>query len=94
MARRDRLLGHYDGHHLCIVGANETDMAAAINRRREIEGGFAVAEGGKVIAETAGLMSPKSVEEVCEGLVPLGSAAKGLGVTLAELPCGSPSCCR
>ena len=41
-------------------------MAAAINRRREIEGGFAVAEGGKVIAETAGLMSPKSVEEVCE----------------------------
>ncbi len=39
-------VGH-DSHNLCVVGTNETDMAAAVNRLREIEGGFAVAEGGR-----------------------------------------------
>ena len=80
-------VGH-DSHNLCIVGANEDDMAAAVNRLREIEGGFAVAEGGKVVAElplpVAGLMSLTSFEEVHEKLIPLRAAAKGLGVTLAE----------
>ena len=80
-------VGH-DSHNLCVVGTNEADMAAAVNRLREIEGGFAVAEGGKVAAElplpVAGLMSLESFEEVREKLIPLRAAAKGLGVTLAE----------
>ena len=80
-------VGH-DSHNLCVVGADEADMAAAVNRLREIEGGFAVARDGKVIAElplpVAGLMSLKSFEEVREALIPLRAAAKGLGVTLAE----------
>ncbi len=80
-------VGH-DSHNLCVVGVDETDMAAAINRLREIEGGFAVAQDGKVVAEmplpVAGLMSLASFEEVREALIPLRSAAKGLGVTLAE----------
>jgi adenine deaminase len=80
-------VGH-DSHNLCVVGTSETDMAVAINRLREIEGGFAVAEGGKVVAElplpVAGLMSLKSFEDVRETLIPLRKAAKGLGVTLAE----------
>ena len=53
-------VGH-DSHNLCVVGTNATDMAAAVNRLREIEGGFAVADGGRVVAElplaVAGLMS-------------------------------------
>ena len=80
-------VGH-DSHNLCVVGTNATDMAAAVNRLREIEGGFAVADGGKVIAElplaVAGLMSLSSFEDVRERLIPLRAAAKGLGVTLAE----------
>ncbi|HKN28780.1 MAG TPA: adenine deaminase [Roseiarcus sp.] len=80
-------VGH-DSHNLCVVGTNDADMAAAVNRLREIEGGFAVAEGGKVVAElplpVAGLMSLKSFEEVHEQLIPLRAAAKSLGVTLAE----------
>ena len=80
-------VGH-DSHNLCVVGVDEADMAAAVNRLREIEGGFAVARDGKVIAElplpVAGLMSLKSFEEVREALIPLRAAAKGLGVTLAE----------
>jgi adenine deaminase len=80
-------VGH-DSHNLCVVGANDADMAVAVNRLREIEGGFAVAEGGKIIAElplpVAGLMSLQSFEQVRETLIPLRTAAKGLGVTLAE----------
>ena len=80
-------VGH-DSHNLCVVGADEADMAAAVNRLREIEGGFAVARDGKVVAElalpVAGLMSLMSFEDVREALIPLRAAAKGLGVTLAE----------
>ncbi len=80
-------VGH-DSHNLCVVGTNASDMAAAVNRLRQIEGGFAVAEGGKVVAElplaVAGLMSLSSFEDVRERLIPLRAAAKGLGVTLAE----------
>ena len=80
-------VGH-DSHNLCVVGVDEADMAAAVNWLREIEGGFAVACDGKVIAElplpVAGLMSLKSFEEVHQALIPLRAAAKGLGVTLAE----------
>ena len=47
---------------------NETDMAAAVNRLREIEGGFAVADGGEIdrrtAAPVAGLMSLTSFEDV------------------------------
>jgi adenine deaminase len=63
-------------------------MAVAVNRLAEIEGGFAVARDGKIIAElalpVAGLMSLMSFEEVHKALVPLRAAAKGLGVVLAE----------
>ena len=80
-------VGH-DSHNLCVVGTNGADMAAAVNRLREIEGGFAVADGGKVVAElplpVAGLMSLRSFEDVREALIPLRAAARGLGVTLAE----------
>ncbi len=80
-------VGH-DSHNLCVVGTNTADMAAAVNRLREIEGGFAVADGGRVVAElplaVAGLMSLSSFEDVRERLIPLRAAAKGLGVTLAE----------
>jgi len=80
-------VGH-DSHNLCVVGVDESDMAAAVNRLRETQGGFAVAREGHVVAElqlpVAGLMSLKSFEAVREALIPLRAAAKGLGVTLPE----------
>ena len=45
-------VGH-DSHNICVVGADEADMALAVNRLIAIEGGFAVAEGGTVTAELA-----------------------------------------
>ena len=35
-------VGH-DSHNICVVGVDEADMAVAVNRLLEIEGGFAVA---------------------------------------------------
>ncbi|WP_460449062.1 adenine deaminase [Alsobacter sp. SYSU BS001988] len=80
-------VGH-DSHNICVVGADEADMAVAVNRLGAIEGGFVVAEGGRVTAElalpVAGLMSLLSFEEVRDALIPLRAAAKSLGVVLAE----------
>lgn len=80
-------VGH-DSHNLCVVGVDEASMAAAANRLIAIGGGFAVADGGVVTAElalpVAGLMSDQPFEAVHLALVDLRSAAKALGVVLAE----------
>ncbi|MFC4172202.1 adenine deaminase [Microvirga sp. GCM10011540] len=80
-------VGH-DSHNICVVGADDSDMAVAVNRLREIQGGFVVVSDGTVRAELAlpiaGLMSDKTYEDVRDALYPLRDAAKGLGVTLAE----------
>jgi adenine deaminase len=78
----------HDHHNIAVVGVDAGDMAAASNRLSEIEGGFVVVAGGKVLAElalpVAGLMSLRSFEEVREGLVALRAAARSLGVVLEE----------
>jgi adenine deaminase len=80
-------IGH-DSHNVCVVGADDEDMAVAANRLRELGGGFAVVRGGKVLAELplpiAGLMSDRPFEEVRDALLPLRAAAKSLGTTLQE----------
>ncbi|HQU68012.1 MAG TPA: adenine deaminase [Albidovulum sp.] len=78
----------HDHHNIAAVGVDYADMALAANRLSEIEGGFVVAAGGKILAElalpVAGLMSLLSFEEVREKLVALRAAAKSLGVVLEE----------
>jgi adenine deaminase len=80
-------VGH-DSHNICVVGMDDSDMAVAVNRLREIGGGFAVAEGGSVVAELplpiAGLMSTAPFETVHAQLLPLRKAARDLGCTLPE----------
>jgi adenine deaminase len=80
-------VGH-DSHNLCVVGADESDMAIAVNRLIEIEGGFAVACDGAIRAElplpSAGLMSLLGFEDVHAALIPLRESARSLGVVLSE----------
>lgn len=80
-------VGH-DSHNICIVGANDADMAVAANHLRSIGGGFVVVDNGQVTGELqlpiAGLMSDQPFEVVREKLVALRAAAKALGTTLAE----------
>ncbi len=78
----------HDHHNIAVVGADYADMALAATRLGEIEGGFVVVEGGRVLAElalpVAGLMSLESFEVVRERLVALRAAARSLGVVLEE----------
>ncbi|MGB8621781.1 MAG: adenine deaminase C-terminal domain-containing protein, partial [Paracoccaceae bacterium] len=78
----------HDHHNIAVVGAEYADMALAANRLGEIEGGFAVADGGQILAElalpVAGLMSLDSFEAVEANLRELRAAALSLGVTLEE----------
>jgi adenine deaminase len=80
-------VGH-DSHNICVVGASEADMALAVNRLGEIDGGFVVTRDGRILAEialpVAGLMSDLPFEEVRDRLTPLRAAAKSLGVVLPE----------
>ena len=63
----------HDHHNIAVVGADYADMALAANRLGEIEGGFVVVEGGRVLAElslpVAGLMSLEPFEFVRERLI-------------------------
>ncbi|MEA1937504.1 MAG: adenine deaminase [Pseudomonadota bacterium] len=80
-------VGH-DSHNVIVVGANEADMAAAVNRLIETGGGFVVAEAGKVLAELAlpiaGLIGEETLETTCDKIGELKRAARGLGSKLKE----------
>ena len=80
-------VGH-DSHNITVCGVSDADMAVAVNRMAEIEGGFVVVEDGRVLAElppaSAGLMSTGSHEGVHDRLIPLRAAAAHLGIRLAE----------
>jgi adenine deaminase len=80
-------VGH-DSHNICVVGADDGDMAVAVNRIVALQGGFVVVSEGTVRAELAlpiaGLMSDRSFEAVRDALLPLRGAARALGVTLPE----------
>ena len=78
----------HDHHNIAVVGVDYDDMALAANRLGEIEGGFVVVQGGRVLAElalpVAGLMSLEPFEQVHQDLIALRAAAKSLGVVLEE----------
>lgn len=78
----------HDHHNVVVVGIDYEDMAIAVNRLHEIEGGFVVASHGSVLEELAlplaGLMSLQPFEQVKNELVALRKAARSLGVVLKE----------
>ncbi len=80
-------VGH-DSHNIGVIGISGEDMAFAVNRLGELQGGFVVVENGKVLAEIAlpiaGLMSLEDYDTVRRSLAELRTAARSLGVTLEE----------
>lgn len=75
----------HDSHNIICVGANDADMAFAVNRIIENRGGIAVVCDGKPIAELAlpiaGLISDRPLEEVNDLLETAKAAACSLGVS-------------
>ena len=74
----------HDSHNIIVVGTNETDMAAAVNRVVELNGGIVVWDDGQSAAEVplaiAGIMSDEPLVTVNEKLETAKSAAHKLGV--------------
>ena len=74
----------HDSHNIIVVGTNETDMAAAVNRVVELNGGIVVWDGGQRVAEVplaiAGIMSDEPLVTVNEKLETAKDAAHKLGV--------------
>jgi adenine deaminase len=87
----------WDCGDIMAVGADEADMAQAVNRIRGLGGGTVVCAGGKVIAEIAlpvgGVISTEPMEAIAAGFDAIQKAASGLGakssdirLTMAVLP--------
>ena len=74
----------HDSHNIIVVGTKETDMAAAVNRVVELNGGIVVWDGGRPVAEVplaiAGIMSDEPLVTVNEKLETAKDAAHKLGV--------------
>jgi adenine deaminase len=80
-------IGH-DAHNIIVVGHDDADMALAVNRLIELQGGFVAARGGALLGElalpVAGLMSDRPAEEVEASLRALRAAVREMGCRLAE----------
>ena len=89
----------HDHHNIAIVGADYDDMALAANRLGEIEGGFVVVEGGRVLAElalpVAGLMSLNRSKRCTTIWSPCAPPRNRWGWCWKNPSCNWPSCaCR
>lgn len=75
-------VGH-DHHNVTVVGSDFADMALAVNRVGELQGGFVLVDGGEVIAEIAlpvcGLLSTEDGEKVADALADMVEKMKERG---------------
>ena len=75
----------HDSHNIIVVGTNEEDMAAAVNRVVDLNGGIVVWDGGGSAGEVplaiAGIMSDEPLVTVNEKLESAKETAHGLGVS-------------
>ena len=75
----------HDSHNIIAIGAGDDDLALAINRIAQLEGGMVVVENGHILSElplpVAGLMSDAPLEEVNVRLEQAKAAAHRLGVS-------------
>ena len=73
----------HDNHNIIGLGTNYDDLAYAVQRVIELQGGQVVVNSGNAVAEIPlpilGLMSPESAGRVCEQIKDLSAAARDLG---------------
>jgi adenine deaminase len=78
----------WDSSAIIVVGANDADMAGAVNRIRALQGGAVVCENGEIQAELPlpifGIMSDLPIETIAMRLQKIKSAVSNLGVTFAD----------
>jgi adenine deaminase len=78
----------WDTSDIVVIGANDTDMALAVNRIRSLQGGTVVCEQGKILAELLlpvfGLISDLSLETIDQKFKDVTKAAQNLGVPFPQ----------
>jgi adenine deaminase len=78
----------HDAHNVVVVGVDDGDMAAAVNRLAETGGGQVAVAAGAVLEEIpcpfGGLLSDRPAEEVAALARAMGKAAEEMGVSLAS----------
>ncbi len=74
----------HDSHNIIAAGDSDADLALAINRLAEIDGGYVLVRGGEVAGEVplrvAGLMSCARAEEVQAATGDIIQMAAGMGI--------------
>ncbi|MDR1778870.1 MAG: amidohydrolase family protein [Clostridiales Family XIII bacterium] len=79
-------VGH-DNHNIIVLGTNHEDMALAVNRLAEIQGGQVIVKDGAVLGEVAypilGLLSDLPAEELAAKKTELNAIIRDLG---SEIP--------
>jgi len=73
----------HDSHNIVAVGTGDTDIMAAVEAIREMQGGLVVCRGGRPVARLplpiCGLLSPDPAEVVSDQFEHLEKVAAGLG---------------
>jgi len=73
----------WDTSDIIVAGTNEADMAQAVNRIGELNGGIVICAGGKILAEMAlpisGMLSLQPVEAISQQLHHIQQVAETLG---------------
>jgi adenine deaminase len=74
----------HDSHNIIAIGTNDVDLAAAANCIRDMQGGWAIALKGEIIAKLplsiAGLMSDLDAVTLAENIRELKQITRSLGV--------------
>jgi len=79
----------WDCGNIIVVGADETDMAQAVNRVKELGGGIVVHAGNRILAEislpVSGIISTQPMETIASKLHDIQKAATDLGCNLPDI---------
>jgi adenine deaminase len=78
----------WDTSDIVVVGADDADMAFAVNRIRSLQGGTVVCENGKILSELPlpvfGIISTLPLETIDQRFKDVAKAAKNLGSPFPE----------
>ena len=78
----------WDTSDIIVVGSNDSDMAAAVNRIRSLQGGAVICQNGDIMAELPlpifGIISDLPMADLLEQFDKVTRAAQNLGVTFPE----------
>ena len=79
----------WDTHNMTVVGASEADMAQAVDRIKEINGGIVICADGQILDEIAlpigGIFSQDTMEDLSQKLHDIQRTATSLGCTSPDI---------